>query len=287
MKRRPSTEGFTLLELLLALTILGILLTLLLQSSSDTIRLQTRTEQEVSLESSLRRTVAILAQDFRNSAYGLVTDTPYTSTETAISMAQMVDTGVYPVVGPTGNGFPNANNLQALAPSGFAWPRDTPFLLIHPARELATVLDLNASSTVGGNGQATLNHSGQPNTLCFSPGNLVQRLRLVGYTYDAGSQMIFRGVRAGATVVRTPLAFNVTGFQIQYVDTEGTAYSSFAALPQTRTLSRIQLSVTMQRTRSGQTLTRSLSSTVEIPKVFTLTARPLRYVVPGTSVTCS
>lgn len=269
------------------MAILGILLTLLLQSSSETVRLQTSTEQEVSLESSLRRTVAILAQDLRNSTYGLVTDTPYPSTETAISMAQMVDTGVYPVVGPTGSGFPNANNLHALAPSGFGWPRDTPFLLINPGQELATVLNLDAASTVGGNGQATLNHAGQPNTLCFSPGNLVQRLRLVGYTYDAASQLIFRGVKAGNTVVRTPLAFNVTGFQIQYVDADGAAYSSFAALPQTKTLSRIQLSVTMQRTRGGNVLTRSLSSSVEVPKVFTLTTRPLRYVAPGTPVTCS
>lgn len=274
------------MELLVAMGILAILLGLILDSSSQTIRMQTSTEREVSLESSLRRTMAILTQDLRNAGYGMVTDTPYASTSTAISITQVADTGVHPVIGPSGNGFPNANNVQALVPAGFNWDKDTPFLLVNPAQGLATVLDLNASSSAQGNGQATLNHAGQPNTLCFSTGNLVQRLRLVGYTYDAARKMIFRGVRAKANIVQTPLAFNVSAFNIQYVGANGVSYASLADLPETTSLSRVQLSITMQRGQGESLLTRSLSSTVEIPKLFTLTAKPLKYIAPGTAVNC-
>ncbi len=267
--------------------ILAILLGLLLESSRTAIRMQTSTEREISLESSLRRTMAILTQDLRNAAYGMVTDTPYVSTATAISMAQVADTGVHPVVGPSGSGFPNANNVQVLAPAGFSWDSDTPFLLVNPVQGLATVLDLNAASSVGGNGKVTLSHAGQPNTLCFSTGNLVQRLRLVGYTYNPTKKMIFRGVRARATIIETPLAFNVSAFNIRYVATDGASYTALADLPETASLSRVQLSITMQRGQGSSLLTRSLSSTVEIPKLFTLTTKPLRYVAPGTSVSCS
>ncbi len=284
-KPTPSTDlrarGFTLVELLISMSILLIILGLAFTAFTDALRQQRATESTTSLESSLRRTTQIITQDLRNSAYGLLTSQPYVSGNTSISIARLTDTAVHSVTGPAAL-FQTANTVQVITPPGFSWPAGTQFLLINPtpAQKTATSHMLTAAVTAGGT--VNLAHAATLNTICFSPDNLVQRVNLVGYSLNATQQILYRSSQG----TETPLAYGVSGFSVTYIDTAVTTYTQMQDVPASATLARVGLTLDMQRTEQGRVKTRSLSSSVEIPKVFTLTNAPLKYIVPNASVTC-
>lgn len=283
MRPKRSNEGFTLIELLVAVALLGILLTLVFSTMTQGVQLQTRTETQVSLDSNLRRLSQIVTQDLRNASYGMVTSTPYATGATSISVALASDNAVHPVIGPA-TSFQTAQNTQALLPSGAAWPANASFALVNAPGSRATILKLSTGFTAGG--AVTLQHAGQANTLCPSTGNFVQRVSLVGYSYDAARKVVFRTTQDVGDATELPLAFNVTAFSLSYISQTGTAYSSPDALPANEQLSRIALSVSMEGRTSQGTLQRRLDSVVQLPALFTLSANPIRYVSPGSAVTC-
>ncbi|MHA0043954.1 PulJ/GspJ family protein [Deinococcus sp. PEB2-63] len=284
-KPTPSTDvrarGFTLVELLVAMTVLLILLGLVFTAFTGALDQQRDTESTVSLESSLRRTSQIITQDLRNSAYGLVTSEPYVSAGTSISIARLTDTAVHSVTGPD-TLFHTATTVSVITPSSFSWPVGTRFLLINPtaSQQTATTHELSTAVTTGG--VVNLVHDPTKNTICYSPNNLVQRVNLVGYRLDATERILYRNSQG----TETPLAYGVSGFTVTYIDTAGTAYTRMQDVPASATLARVGLRLDMQRTERGRVKTRSLSSSIEIPKVFTLTNSPLKYVMPNPSVTC-
>lgn len=284
-KPTPSTDvrarGFTLVELLVAMTVLLILLGIVFTAFTGALDQQRDTESTVSLESSLRRTSQIITQDLRNSAYGLVTSQPYVSADTSISIARLTDTAVHSVTGPD-TLFHTATTVGVITPSSFSWPVGTRFLLINPtaSQQTATTHVLSTAVTTGG--VVNLVHATTTNTICYSPNNLVQRVNLVGYSLNATQRILYRNSQG----TETPLAYGVSGFTVTYIDTAGTTYTRMQDVPASATLARVGLRLDMQRTERGRVKTRSLSSSIEIPKVFTLTNSPLKYVMPNSSVTC-
>lgn len=283
LKLTPSTNtgGFTLVELLLAMSLLLILLGLAFTAFTGALQQQRNVEVTVSLESSLRRTVQILTQDLRNSAYGLLTNDPYPSENASISLARLNDVAVHSVTGPS-TGFQASRAVTIIAPPAFSWPLGTRFLLINPttAQKTATALTLSTAVTTGG--AVTLAHATENNTVCYSPDNLVQRVNLVGYTFNATQRILYRNSQGSAS----PLAYGVSNFTLTYIDTADVSYTRLQDVPATSTLARVGVQITMQATEGNRLQSRSISSSVEIPKVFTLTNTPLKYVAPNTSVTC-
>lgn len=284
MRPRHSNDGFTLIELLVATALLGLLLSLVFASMTQGVQLQSRTEAQVSLDSNLRRISQIVTQDLRNASYGMVTATPYATGAASISVALASDNAVHPVVGPASS-FQTAQTTQALLPGSAAWPANASFALVNAPGSRATVLKLSAGFTAGGS--VTLQHTGQTNTVCASTGNFVQRVSLVGYSYDATRKVVFRTTQDVGNATELPLAFNVTAFSLSYISQTGTAYSSPDALPANEQLSRIALSVGMEAPTNRGTLERRLDSVVQLPALFTLSTNPIRYVAPGSAVTCS
>lgn len=282
-KPTPSTDtgGFTLVELLIAMAILLIVLGIVIGSLTEALSQQRDTESTVSIEASLRRTSQIITQDLRNSAYGLLTSSPYVSGNTSISIARITDTAVHSVTGPT-TGFQASTSVQVITATSFNWPVGTRFLLINPttAQRTATVHTLSTNVTTGG--VINLLHVPATNTVCYSPDNLVQRVDLVGYSLNASQQILYRNSQGTAV----PLAYGVSDFRVTYIDTAGTTYTRLQDMPASATLARVGLRLDMQRTINGRVKTRTSAASVEIPKVFTLTNSPLRYVAPNASVTC-
>lgn len=276
-----DTGGFTLVELLVAMAVLVIVLGIVFTSLTEALWQQRDTESTVSLESSLRRTSQIITQDLRNSAYGLLTSTPYASDNTSISIARITDTAVHSVAGPA-TGFQASTLVQVITPTAFNWPAGTRFLLINPttAQKTATAHTLSTGLTSGG--VVNLAHVTTTNTICYSPDNLVQRVNLVGYSLNATQRILYRHSQG----TETPLAYGVSNFSVTYIDTAGATYTRLQDMPASATLARVGLRIDMQRTERSRVKTRSISASVEIPKVFTLTNSPLRYVAPNASVTC-
>ncbi|MFC4640134.1 type II secretion system protein J [Deinococcus hohokamensis] len=277
--------GFTLIELLVGMTILLVILGLVFNATMQALGMQSSTEENVSLEAGLRRTTQILSQDLRNAAYGMLTSTPYPSTSTSISVARLTDTAVHAVLGPS-TGFSSAMATDILSPATFSWPVNTPFLLINPAAGQKNATILRLTTAVNATGLASLTHVLQANTLCWSNDNLVQRVNLLGYSYNAAQKILYRQVQSAAGAETLPLAFGVSNFTLSYLDPSGTAYPSLVSVPATSTVARIGITLSMEGSVRGRTVTRTLTSSVEIPKIFTLTDTPVKYVAVGSTLTC-
>lgn len=264
-----------LLSLLLALAFGGML---------QGVGLQSRTDTQVSIDSNLRRVMQIVTQDLRNMSYGMVSSTPYASGASSISVALATDNAVHPVMGPA-SGFQGANTTQILLPSATSWPTNSLFALVHSGRQQATILKL--TSALSASGAATLQHNGQTNTVCWANNNFVQRVETAGYSYDSSKRVLYRATQNDAGLVQVPLAFNVSAFTLSYVTNTGSAYTSPGAIPPGQTLSRIAITVSVDGRTSSGDMRRSLNGSVEIPKLFTLSALPMKYVAPGSTVTCT
>lgn len=287
-KPRPFIEGFTLIELLVAMVILAVVLGLVFNATMQTLSMQQDTERRVSIEAGLRRTVQIMTQDLRNAAYGMLTATPYASSSTSVSVTRMMDTAVHTVLGPTAS-FSSSSSVSALVPTGFAWPTNSYFLLINPSSTQKNATILQTTAAVSGANTVGIVHAGVGNTLCYSNDNLIQRVNLIGYTFNSSRKILYREVRSAQGIESSPVAFGVSQFQLTYIADNGTTYATLAAIPTTAQLARVGISITMERRGLGLPMSRTLTSTVEIPKVatMTLTNTPLKYIAPGTNLTCS
>lgn len=264
--------------------LLGVILAVVLSSAFDALSMQSRTERDVSLDAGLRRVTQIITQDIRNTAFGLLTDTPYPSTASAISLLLPHSGAVHPVGAGTGT-FKSSGSTVLFTPLTFSWPAGTRFALLNAAQDTATVLTLSAGAT-GATGTATLPHT-QPNTVCHTDGStFAQQVQVVGYTYDAASQMLSRQVTDNQGTRTVPLAYGVSAFSLAYIDTSGTSHTTLAALGNPNTLARVSVSVTLRAKARGGTVTRTVSSGADMPRMFTINQRPLRYLPPGTAQTC-
>ncbi|MDR6218969.1 prepilin-type N-terminal cleavage/methylation domain-containing protein [Deinococcus soli (ex Cha et al. 2016)] len=284
-KLTPSTDqrtrGFTLVELPLAMSILLIILGLVLTAFTGALGQQRSTETAVNLDASLRRTSQIITQDLRNSAYGLITSQPYASASTSISVARLTDTAVHSVTS-SATLFTTSTSVEVITPPGFSWPAGTRFLLINPTPAQKTATSHVLTTAVTTSGTVNLTHATTLNTICYSPDNLVQRINLVGYSLNPTQKILYRSSQG----VETPLAYGVSNFTVTYIDTSGTSYTRMQDMPPSATLARVGLRLDMERPEKGGVRTRGLSSSIEIPKMFTLTNAPLKYIVPNSSVTC-
>lgn len=284
MKRKLCTEGFTLVELLLAMAILTVALALVFIVLNQGVDMQQRTERDVSLDTSLRRVSQIVAQDIRNSPYGVLTSVPYPSTATSFSVFKATDSAVQAVVGPTTN-FRNSTAVSILTPNGFNWPSNTSFLLINPAQANTTLLKTSAAVT--GSGTVNLPHGTQINTVCQTANSIVQRGIPIGVQYNAAQRILYRQVQRPDATETVPLAYGMTAFIVTYIGTNGSSYSALNTLLSAGTqLDRMELNFTMARRNGSAEQVRSLSTTVEVPKLFTLTSSPLKFVLANTTLTC-
>lgn len=285
MRAAPRrTEGFTLIEVLVAMAILTVILAVVLSTSLEALSMQTRTERDVNLDAGLRRVTQILTQDIRNTAYGLVTSTPYTSTASSISLVRAEGGAVHPVT--VGSGvFKNATNTTLITPLSFKWAKDTRFVLLNAVGGTATVLTLSSAVT-GSTGSAVLPHT-DVNTVCYAEGStLAQPVQVIGYSYDAPSQTLLRQVQDDLGTRTVPLAYGVSAFSLAYIDTSGTSHTTLAGLSNPNDLARISVSVTLRANARGGVVTRTVSSGADMPRMFTESQRPLRYLPPGTAQTC-
>lgn len=266
------------------MALLGFLLYLVFITMIQGVNVQSGTEAKVNTDSNLRRTLQIITQDLRNSTYGMVSSIPYPSSNSAISIAIGSDNAIHPISGPASS-FQSSQYVQAILPATSNWPASTLFTVVNPSREQATILKVSSPVNIGG--VATIQHSGQQNTVCYSAGNFIQRVEIVGYSYDIAKKTIFRQIQNESGSNTFPLAFNVSDFVISYISNLGNSYNSRNAIPTGEQIAKISIQITMTGRSNGKTITSSLSGSVETPKLFTLSTNPINYIAPNDSLTCS
>jgi Tfp pilus assembly protein PilW len=269
--RPPSSKsgGFSLLEAIIALALLLILFTVVTQVLGTSLRNQTHLTLQADVQTRLKRAMALITEDLRNSSFGLLGSEPYPSGPQSISMVSMAGTAVYPVVqlsSPQSNDFPNQDNFTVIGSPNWSCSASSPCLLtlLSPASSEATLLPVdNAGPT--GNGELAV-HSGYANTLCYSSQMFVFRSQAVGYEYIPSAQVLLRTVGFSPTSSNTTVAaFGVSGFQISYIDANGVAHSQPPSTQQPYALARLAITLTMREQGAfGTTVTRQLTGFVEM-----------------------
>lgn len=207
---RTSQLGITLVELLIAMAVFGIVLTVAFSGIIGSLRVQSDQEAITSAQARMRRVVEVVTQDIRSAVFGSVTANPYASGQTSISF--MLLSGAA--------GFPVENSVS--------FSQDTTTVIAARSAE-ANLLNGQQIVMVNGNGQGVvytvgsvsdlgnnrfrLNHGSCRNTIDWAGGVQLFEISQLGLRFDEGDRTIYQNTGTGT---ENPLAFNVDEFRLEY-----------------------------------------------------------------------
>ncbi|WP_169743886.1 PulJ/GspJ family protein [Deinococcus misasensis] len=258
-------KGFTLLEILMAMGIVGVLLTALIQLTTNVSSTSSDLQNRINATDATRRLGEVITQELRSSAFGVVANQPYPSGVNQISVLRPMATSGNTVAGvgvvPTAS-FELSDSITAYMGSLPAVPSGSYLVLLNGA---SARLMRTTTATVAGSTQV-LRHAGCQNVLGSSTATL-SLVTPVGFRYDPVNKMLYE--RRGAAA-ETIMAWNVSTFQLRYTylntstgtETVSNTYQgqSFSNAGVISRLSRINL--TLGITENGKT--QQLSNTINL-----------------------
>jgi prepilin-type N-terminal cleavage/methylation domain-containing protein len=260
-----KNKGFTIVELLIAMAIFGILIAIASGAIVQYLRIQSDQEAITSAQSKLRRVTELVSQELRSAVFGSIINSPYTSDKSAISFL-LLEGGAGYAVNPhdsgNNNSFMSAANLTINSSA-----TDTAAL---------GIADNDQLLMVNGNGQALffnvgnitktgqdwrIVHPGCGNTIDYTPGTtLLFKVRSFGIKHDKPSKEL--RATDGSTPEQ-PLAYNITNFRVDYVYNDvpqGTYDPS-----KVNDLDRLQIVISTEELSRGKSIERTYSSQIELP----------------------
>lgn len=212
--RRRATAGFTLVEALIALGVLAIVLAIAYGAISQGLRVQSGQEAATATQARLRRITEVFTQEIRSAVLGAVSNTPYTSGNSAVSFMLLDGGAGFQVTAISGS----SNNIRVVASDAEIGPKNTQVMLVDAGGQ--AVLFNVGSNTDGSGGTRLVTPTGSS---CFtglaataSGANrnaLLFRVKTLGLSYD-GTDTLYQRERNGAAQA---LAFNLSGVNITYV----------------------------------------------------------------------
>lgn len=220
-------KGFTIVELVIGLAILGIVLVVAVQALAQFLRIQTDQEAFTSAQTKLRRVSEVIAQDVRGSIFGGLVNVPRVSDSSGFSVALIAGGVGYQVLPYAAT---SATSIQAIGSPMFGGT-DRAFLY---AGGQGVVLPLSSAPSVSGN-TFTLSFSGCGATVPFagssatagsSNSTLVFPVRAAAYWLDSASQTLRYQENGQAA---QDLAYNITQFEVEYIYSDGAG--NFATNP--------------------------------------------------------
>jgi prepilin-type N-terminal cleavage/methylation domain-containing protein len=282
--RRGLSSGITLVELLAALAVLGIVLTVAYSATVSGLRVQADQETITTSQAKLRRVVEVITQDLRSAVFGSITNQPFASNDRQISFALIAGGAGYQVLPhDSGNNhsFRTASNVQIIAPVASAEELDLEgrqAMLVNANRQ-AVIFNVSNVERRGGPGSVEWNvvHPGCGNTIDYTLNTLLFRIDSLGLRYDAATRTLYQRSSAG----EVPLAFDISDFRIDYVyegpggitEVRSSPYLSPAGQPVRRVtrpdgvvlqLVRLQVSISAAAPSRGRVIERSFTSQVEL-----------------------
>ena len=160
-------------------------------------------------------------------------------------------------------------------------------LLLSPNNGQGTAVVLSKNPGPTGHDWTAV-HANQANTIRRDQDMIAVKATAIGYRFDATNRLLIRAT--GVTVAKTngstlasateqPVAFNVDDFVLQYIGADGKSYDSpdAATTAGTRVL-RVAVTLKMSGKHGSQTVSKELTSYVELPQQFTLSSSPLAFV---------
>ncbi len=212
--------GLTLVELLVALAVFLVVLTLASGGIIQALRVSRHNDEVASLQALARRATQVIAEEMRSLSFGAIADEPYPSGTSRISffLPEGPAWPVYPHDSGNNASFVQAANVQIAASVDRAEDLQLAggHALMRNGQGDAIALDVQTIARRGGPTSRTWNlvHPGCPNTIDYTQGTtILQAVDAIGYRYDADTQTIYRTTSSGEDA----LAFGVEAFTLQYV----------------------------------------------------------------------
>src|SRR5690554_1229071 len=95
---RGRSQGMTLIEMLIALAVFGIVLAMTYTAITGSLRVQAAQEAATTSQAKLRRVIEVISQDLRSAVFGSITDDPYDADSRQVSFMLLAGGAGYPVL---------------------------------------------------------------------------------------------------------------------------------------------------------------------------------------------
>lgn len=223
--RHRLKQGVTLVEMLVALAIFGIVMAIAYAAINGSLQIQSDQEAATTTQGKLRRVVEVLTQDLRSAVFGSITNAPYASDNNQVSFMMLTGGAGYTVLSPGSlTTFPVEGSFRVQIADGRPLVgRDV--VMINSTTGEGVVRPITGARSDGAN--VWILESSCRNTLEYDLNNmLIFEVATIGMRFDAETNRIM--VTEGG-LPEASFAFDVSDFRIEYV------YSSGAAAPETRT----------------------------------------------------
>jgi prepilin-type N-terminal cleavage/methylation domain-containing protein len=288
-------QGFTLVELLISLAILGIVLGIASNAIIQYLGVQSDQEAATSAQARLRRSTEIVSQELRGAILGAVTNTPYTASTSQLSVALLDGAAGYQVTSFNGTTTTIISTVGTANDTGFA---ANDMIMIVGANGEAILRKVNTLAQ-GATGSSTWNLSHPsctlPTTLPTDP--LLFKVRTLGYKFDTSTSSLLANERGTEAAV----AFNITGFKVDYIYISNTGATKTNPVGTTKqypertvevsgvnyTLDRLQVTMTALEKSRGKDVERSYSSQIDLvdnSRFLTTTNSSKSYSIQGVTI---
>ena len=290
------TSGFTLVELLIAMAIAGMILVFVGSLFNGVVRVQARENQNVPVQQALRASLEIMAQDFRSSVRPRVV---YPGTYVLPAGLSVSDASSFTMVVPS----PNATFVVS-PPPGYPSPPSFAASRVTTGITDTTVADPSARPCTGGTPALPGVFSGNDYAVAYQTGtgavtsstsvnpdnSQLLRLDAVPCAGAPGSVSINHSTTPIVSPAYNPNTYVVKVSPIRYYVLNNTLYRSVSGTPQVVAFNISSLSIQyLPETLSAVPNCTSTTTYVSVPSctprsiILTLTATPQNSAVAGAS----
>lgn len=214
MKRR-SSSGISMVELLVAMAVFAVVLTIAYAAINGSLRVQAEQEAVTTTQGKLRRIVEVMTQDLRSAVFGSITGTPYSPSNTQVSFMLLTGGAGHTVLQPTSlNDFPFERKFLVQMPDA-RHLQGSNVVMINSATGTGVVIPISTVASGPRSGIWELRSTRCRNTIRYDINNMLMfEIATLGLRYDAETESIKTIESAGREI---PFAFGITDFRVEYV----------------------------------------------------------------------
>lgn len=277
--RGGSKAGITLIELLIALAIFGLVMTMAYGGIVNALRIQGDQEVITNSQARLRRVVEVITQDIRSAVFGSITGTPFASGSDSISFMLLSGAAGF-AVDSAGYSTTSTNTVITATPADIAALNavraagQLQMVMVNGTNGQGVVYQVTGISSLG-NSRYQLSHPACTNTIDQAGGIQLFEISRLGLRYDSDDRTIYMQVDSGD---EQPLAFEIDDLTFRYTYRSGDS-SLVRAEPFLRSgvptrryvdgastyqLDRIQMVITSRGMSRGRELERTYSGIVDL-----------------------
>ncbi len=209
---RGRTQGMTLVEMLIALAVFGIVLAMTYTAITGSLRVQAAQEATTTSQAKLRRVIEVISQDLRSAVFGSITDNPYDAGSQQVSFMLLAGGAGYPVLEEANFALQYGFDVLINDVTGL---KGAQVALVNRRGEGVVVPVSNISSGKS-SGSRRFTSSACRNTIDFADSVLMFHVVTVGLRYDEASNTVFMTEGSGN---EQPFAFDISDMRLDYVYT--------------------------------------------------------------------